>query len=253
MELEYVFMATVNPQTQKKIFQYRGGSRTLWCEPTSIWGYDNGERNFGDPFWIYYCGKWEDPFGSILQLWFISHAPAGHYVVWVYDCCLCWLVGLLRPLHRISKIPKPKCVAGHSEQLWFLDTHSPSQWDYIRFGFISTSSYLHLTFHLFISLFIYLSHFLGGLSLHLNHLIAERMSAPYWQFGTLPIGIVLSNLDSRQLKTSLMTSYCHFWNLSTFGDSRAVWVFRPKLGVFRKSKFSRWRSDGALMWLGGFR
>ena len=41
--------------------------------------------------------------------------------------------------------------------------------------------------------------FLGDLSLHLNHLIAERVSAPYWQFGTLPIGIFLSNLDSRQL------------------------------------------------------
>ena len=52
--------------------------------------------------------------------------------------------------------------------------------------------------------------FLGGLSLHLNHLIAERVSAPYWQFGTLPIGIFLSNLVSEQLETSLMTSYCHF-------------------------------------------
>ena len=52
--------------------------------------------------------------------------------------------------------------------------------------------------------------FLGGLSLHLNHLIAERMSAPYWQFWTLPIGIFLSNLVSGQLETSLMTSYCHF-------------------------------------------
>ena len=31
--------------------------------------------------------------------------------------------------------------------------------------------------------------FLGGLSLHLNHLIAEQLSTPYWQFGTLPIGI----------------------------------------------------------------
>ena len=94
------------------------------------------------------------------------------------------------------------------------------------------------------------SSFLGGLSLHLNHLIAERMSAPYWQFGTLPIGIFLSNLVSGQLETSLMTSYCHFWNLSTFGDSRAVWVSWPKLGVFRKSKFSRWRSNGASMRLG---
>ena len=52
--------------------------------------------------------------------------------------------------------------------------------------------------------------FLGGLSLHLNHLIAERVSAPNRQFGTLPIGIFLSNLDSGQLETSLMTSYCHF-------------------------------------------
>ena len=52
--------------------------------------------------------------------------------------------------------------------------------------------------------------FLGGLSLHLNHLIAERVSAPYRQFGTLPIGIFLSNLDSGQLETSFMTSYCHF-------------------------------------------
>ena len=76
--------------------------------------------------------------------------------------------------------------------------------------------------------------FLGGLSLHLNHLIGQRLAISFRQFGTLPSGIFLSNLDSRQLKTSLMTSYCHFWNLSTFGDSRAVWVFWPKLGVFRK-------------------
>ena len=64
--------------------------------------------------------------------------------------------------------------------------------------------------------------FLGGLSLHLNHLIAERVSAPYWQFGTLPIGIFLSNLDSRHLITSPRTLYGHFCNLSTFGDSRAI-------------------------------
>ena len=57
---------------------------------------------------------------------------------------------------------------------------------------------------------ITLIEFLGGLSLHLNHLIVECMSAPYRQFGTLPIGIFLSNLDSGQLETSLMTSYCHF-------------------------------------------
>ena len=57
---------------------------------------------------------------------------------------------------------------------------------------------------------ILITWFLGGLSLHLNHLIAERVSAPYWQFGTFPIGIFLSNLVSGQLETSPMTSYCHF-------------------------------------------
>ena len=79
----------------------------------------------------------------------------------------------------------------------------------------------------------------------------EWVSTPYWQFGTLPIQNFFCQIWTRQLETSLMTSCCHFWNLSTFGDSRAVWVFWPKLGVFRKSKFSRWRSDGASMRLGG--
>ena len=84
---------------------------------------------------------------------------------------------------------------------------------------------------------------LGGLSIHLNHLIASHMGICYWQFGTLPIGIFLSNLDSRQLDTSLMTSYGHFCYTSTFGNSRAIWVLLPKNGALRKSKFPRWRSD----------
>ena len=49
--------------------------------------------------------------------------------------------------------------------------------------------------------------FLGGLRLYLNHLIQSRMEISYWLFGTLPIGLLLSNLDSRQLETSPMTSY----------------------------------------------
>ena len=47
--------------------------------------------------------------------------------------------------------------------------------------------------------------FLGGLSLHLNHLILQCMEISYRLFGTLPIGLLLSNLDSRQLETSPMT------------------------------------------------
>ena len=69
---------------------------------------------------------------------------------------------------------------------------------------------------------------LGGLSLHLNHLRQSRMEISYWLFGTLPIGLLLSNLDSRQLETSPMKSYDQFWNMSTFGDSRAVWVICQK-------------------------
>ena len=46
---------------------------------------------------------------------------------------------------------------------------------------------------------------LGGLSLHLNHLIAWCAGISFWQFGTLPIGIFLSNLDSRHLMTSPRT------------------------------------------------
>ena len=52
--------------------------------------------------------------------------------------------------------------------------------------------------------------FLGGLSLHLNHLIQSRMEISYRLFGPLLIGLLLSNLDSRQLETSPMTSYDQF-------------------------------------------
>ena len=54
------------------------------------------------------------------------------------------------------------------------------------------------------------ANFLGGLSLHLNHLIQSCMEISHWLFGTLPIGLLLSNLDSRQLETSPMTSYDQF-------------------------------------------
>ena len=43
--------------------------------------------------------------------------------------------------------------------------------------------------------------FLGGLSLHLNHLIASRVANYDWPFGTLPFGLFGSNLDTRDLET----------------------------------------------------
>ena len=70
--------------------------------------------------------------------------------------------------------------------------------------------------------------FLGGLSLPLNHLIASRMANYDWPFGTLPFGLFWSNLDTRDLETYPRTYSGHFWNMSIFDDSRAVWV------LFRK-------------------
>ena len=40
---------------------------------------------------------------------------------------------------------------------------------------------------------------LGGLSLHLNHLIASRAANYDWPFGTLPFGLFGSNLNTRDL------------------------------------------------------
>ena len=52
--------------------------------------------------------------------------------------------------------------------------------------------------------------FLGGLSLHLNHLIASRTANYDWPFGTLPFGLFGSNLDTRHFETYPRTYSGHF-------------------------------------------
>ena len=52
--------------------------------------------------------------------------------------------------------------------------------------------------------------FLGGLCLHLNHLIASRAANYDWPFGTLPFGLFGSNLDTRYLETYPRTYSDHF-------------------------------------------
>ena len=99
----------------------------------------------------------------------------------------------------------------------------------------------------------YIAGFLGGLSLHLNHLIGSRVRISYRSFGTLPIGISFSNLGSGQLMTCPRTLFCQIWNMSLFGDSRAVRVLMPKYRPFRKSIFSRWRSGASFSRLWGCR
>ena len=51
---------------------------------------------------------------------------------------------------------------------------------------------------------------LGGLSLHLNHLIASCMANYDWPFGTLPFGLFGSNLDTSDLETYPRTYSGHF-------------------------------------------
>ena len=52
--------------------------------------------------------------------------------------------------------------------------------------------------------------FLGGLSLHLNHLIGSHLTNYDWPFGTLPLGLFGSNLDTRDLGTYPRTYSSHF-------------------------------------------
>ena len=52
--------------------------------------------------------------------------------------------------------------------------------------------------------------FLGGLSLHLNHLIASCMTNYDWPFGTLSFGLFWSNLDTKDLETYPRTYSGHF-------------------------------------------
>ena len=52
--------------------------------------------------------------------------------------------------------------------------------------------------------------FLGGVSLHLNHLIASRMTNYNWPFGTLPCGLFGSNLDTKDLETYPRTYFGPF-------------------------------------------
>ena len=71
------------------------------------------------------------------------------------------------------------------------------------------------TFQIFLWLMVLwqidiLVQFLGGLSLHLNHLIASRMANYDWPFGTLPFGLFGSNLDTRDLETYPRTYSGHF-------------------------------------------
>ena len=84
--------------------------------------------------------------------------------------------------------------------------------------------------------------FLGGLSLHLNHLIGSQVRNYDWPFGTLPFGIFGSNLDTMDLETYPRTYSGQFWHCH-FLTIPGPFEYFQKMGALRKSKFSWWRSD----------
>ena len=86
--------------------------------------------------------------------------------------------------------------------------------------------------------------FLGGLSLLLNHLIGSWVTNYDWPFWTLPFGLFGSNLDTRDLETYPRTYSGHFWNMSIFDDSRAVWVLFRKWMVSKNQSFL---NEGAIV------
>ena len=86
--------------------------------------------------------------------------------------------------------------------------------------------------------------FLGGLSLHFNHLIASRMANYDWPFGTLLFGLFGSNLDTRDLETYPRTYSGHFWNMSIFDNLRAVCILFRKWMVSENQSFL---NEGAII------
>ena len=131
----------------------------------------------------------------------------------------------------------------HTELFFFKYSLKSSLHTYIIFFWKNTNIY---SIHILLLIIILFLLFLGGLSLHLNHLIESCAVASYQLFGTLPIGILFSNLGSGQLMTCPRTLFGQIWHMSLFGDSRALRVLMPKYRPFRKSFFSRWRSGDFL-------
>ena len=62
--------------------------------------------------------------------------------------------------------------------------------------------------------------------------------------GTLPFGLFGSNLDTKDLETYAWTYSGHFWNMSIFDDSRAIWVLSRKWVVSENQSFL---NEGAIV------
>ena len=115
----------------------------------------------------------------------------------------------------------------------------------INYTFVRVLVHGHLESMIILTILVLpVTHFLGGLSLHLNHLIAYRLANYDWPFWTLPFRLFGSNSDTRDLETYPRTYSSHFWNMSIFDDSRAVWVLFRKWVVSENQSFL---NEGAIV------
>ena len=67
--------------------------------------------------------------------------------------------------------------------------------------------------------------------------ISYRLANYARPFGTLPFWLFWSNLDTRDLETYPRTYSGHFWNMSLFDYSRAIWVLFRKWVVSENQSF----------------
>ena len=79
--------------------------------------------------------------------------------------------------------------------------------------------------------------FLGSLSLQLKppySIAHEKLWLAIW---VTSFGLFWSNLDTKGLETYPRTYSGHFWNMSIFGDCRAIWVLFRKWVVSENQSF----------------
>ena len=78
---------------------------------------------------------------------------------------------------------------------------------------------------------------LGGLSLHLGHLLASHVTNYDWPFTSLPFGLFCQICTQRTLRHILGPI------LVIFVICHILTIQGPFWGLLRKSKFSQWRSN----------
>ena len=138
-----------------------------------------------------------------VDFFFVENVPEFQYCFWLFtdidyfSCAKC-------SYHFRLMFMWFSCTETYS---W--STHSPSSFVIYWCCVVNVPEFQYC-FWLFTDVNNLWVQFLGGLSLHLNHLIESRMTNYNWPFGTLPFGLFGSNMDRRDLETYPRTYSGHF-------------------------------------------